>query len=583
MKRRRLAVHVQQSSSRSRTAVLTVASLSLFACFTLPWMTLQVNTTTTTQATSSKTSSFAQDQDDTRASHGSHPHFQHFSYEFNTNATRFSSDSKDTSGTTSSSNSSASDPPIHQQHSQLLQEPWDIVDQYIEWHSQEAVRQDPFNRSYALAFYSCPLQVGNRWHHFMNSFLWSILTNRTILWQYWDKDTCKKYGKHYDSRICTFANKITDCDTFLDREPWMTSYQQWKQEHPSLADTLLVRIKKLSYWTTHSPYSKPGRGFLPYQNSSKDTQHQLGIDARSNQYPIVVFPQMLGKTTSNHFVQNQTIRNHLLHTQWARQTAQVLYKYGSDLLFGLLFHSTFALSEQLIHNTTAMVVPNPNYNMANDNNNNNDTAAGLQVSKTCSIALHSRHTNTSILGDDISEEIACIEQLWQQYTTSKRTTMANQECDLYIMTDRPYTLHRLIDWCHNYYNSSSSTNATAFPCRRVIHAMHEKGVSYVPEHGPYAGVGFLQDLAVLQQSALSSIGIVGGKRSSTDLLTEWIEYERMVEILEEGGDDGDGGTSIPNDRKRRRRLEDESSLEAPRPIPELPRCILPGSSRNKRR
>ena len=117
--------------------------------------------------------------------------------------------------------------------------------------------------------------------------------------------------------------------------------------------------------------------------------------------------------------------------------------------------------------------------------------------------------------------------------------------------------------------------------------MHQQGVSFVKEHGPYAGVGFLQDLAVVQQSALSSIGIVGGQRSSTDLLTEWMEYERLVEYYGENADEEDDEPIIAssnrddaNQRRRFRKLTSRHEEDA-RPIPELPRCILPGPTRKK--
>ena len=69
---------------------------------------------------------------------------------------------------------------------------------------------------------------------------------------------------------------------------------------------------------------------------------------------------------------------------------------------------------------------------------------------------------------------------------------------------------------------------------------------------PYAGVGFLQDLAVVRQSALSSIGVVGSRRSSTSLLLEWMEYDRLVDVYEQNNE-----------------TVDESLLA------ELPTCILP--------
>ena len=51
-----------------------------------------------------------------------------------------------------------------------LPKPLQILQQYQRWHSREALRNDKDpKRRYAVAYYSCPLQAGNRLHHFMNS------------------------------------------------------------------------------------------------------------------------------------------------------------------------------------------------------------------------------------------------------------------------------------------------------------------------------------------------------------------------------------------------------------------------------
>jgi hypothetical protein len=506
-------------------------------------------------------------------SHGSYEHkvwplsFQKYTLK---NATMMKQQ-QDTNAPLSDSDSLLSPPPSLHQQQQSLTEPWDIVDQYIAWHSKEALRNDPHHRDYALSFYSCPLQAGNRLHHFLNSFLWSILTNRTMLWQYWDQETCQIYGKHYDSRICNFANQVNGCDPYLKREPWMTSYKKWTLDHPALSDAM--QVKQLSFWATHAPFSKAGRRFRSYENSTKVVQQELGMDARPGQYPLVVFPQMLGQTGTL-LALNETVRNHLLHTEWARQTMQMLSKYGADLLYGLLFYSAFSLTPQLIGNSTAMIVPNPHLVPPLKKRKDTTHATSVEVSTTCSVAIHSRHANTSIKGENVAEETACIQSLWQQHLAANNNNNGDNNnysreegCDVYVMSDRPHTLLSLIGWCKNY-NPASQNATTAFPCRRVIHAMHERGLSFVPEHGPYAGVGFLQDLVVVRESALSSIGIVGGQRSSTDLLTEWMEYERLVDFYFSKDE-----KVVRNDSNATNYSNNPTRLIT-RPIPELRRCIM---------
>ena len=535
-----------------------------------------------------------------------------------------------------------------QKQQQVSREPWEIVDQYIEWHSQKALQEElqqqlqnndtSSSRAYAIAFYSCPFQFGNRQHHFLNSFLWSILTNRTILWHYWDRKACHQYGGNYDARICLFANQVQECDRLLERDVWITSFSEWKEDQEwqemmegmgtsahykqrqqsAAIDKQKITAKQLSYWATHSQHSKPGRGVSPYNESSPSIQRQRGIDLPHQQetFPMVIFPQMLGKSNLLNITE---IRDELLHTEWARQTATILFQYGPDLLYGLLWHSVFSFTDELIANTTGTVVINPlfggpkmdtnssssireeaadidsstatmlphndtslittttdimdliGYNETETVNTSIDQDEVASRTSNCSIAVHSRHSNSSDAGIEIDREVRCIQDLWDQYQS---TNQAAHECDLYIMADRPHTLKYLVEWCRNQQpiNNNTKSTTSGFPCSRVIYASHQQGFSFNAEHGPYAGTGFLQDLAVARQSAATSIGVVGGKRSSTDILLEFMEYDRLVDFYErqeEGKLESDSG------QHWRRLLERQP--QGQRPIAELPRCMLPSS------
>ena len=54
-----------------------------------------------------------------------------------------------------------------QQQNSLLK-PLQVLEQYQAWHSVESLELQPTGRSFAVAYYSCPLQAGNRLHHFFN-------------------------------------------------------------------------------------------------------------------------------------------------------------------------------------------------------------------------------------------------------------------------------------------------------------------------------------------------------------------------------------------------------------------------------
>ena len=50
-------------------------------------------------------------------------------------------------------------------------------------------------RKFIVGVYSCPQEAGNRLHRFMNALLWSILTNRTLLYRYHTYDSCVEYDE----------------------------------------------------------------------------------------------------------------------------------------------------------------------------------------------------------------------------------------------------------------------------------------------------------------------------------------------------------------------------------------------------
>ena len=57
------------------------------------------------------------------------------------------------------------------------------------------------NHSFVVGVYSCPQQVGNRLHEFLNAYAAAVITNRTLIWKFCDRPGC--------------SNKDTDCSPFL--------------------------------------------------------------------------------------------------------------------------------------------------------------------------------------------------------------------------------------------------------------------------------------------------------------------------------------------------------------------------------
>ena len=100
-----------------------------------------------------------------------------------------------------------------------------LLRQYTQEHSRQAMGLDTYkyaamsldqrlradialcrsNRSFIIGIYSCPQQIGNRVHEFLNAFAAAVVTNRTLIWKFCDRPAC--------------SNKAIDCSPFLRLAP----------------------------------------------------------------------------------------------------------------------------------------------------------------------------------------------------------------------------------------------------------------------------------------------------------------------------------------------------------------------------
>jgi len=81
-----------------------------------------------------------------------------------------------------------------------------VLQRYASMHSNDALLKEEHERQhrqhrqshracYSIGYYSCPLQAGNRLHHFLNALAWSVVLNRTLLAQYYTREACLHAGK----------------------------------------------------------------------------------------------------------------------------------------------------------------------------------------------------------------------------------------------------------------------------------------------------------------------------------------------------------------------------------------------------
>ena len=215
-------------------------------------------------------------------------------------------------------------------HSQLL--PLRVLGQYKVWHSQQALleKSKVERRKYAVAYYSCPMQAGNRLHHFMNAIIWGMVTNRTILWKYYDKKTCLNVSRGmYDGRICMAANTEADCNKTLQRASWLPSLDEWA---PKLFGNDTV-IRPLSVWSTTIPFNMERARTRRVQPWKEGYEKYRNVDILSDE--IVDFGQMLGQDAGN-TLRRRKPRELLLHSNFSRSVAEQLTSLGADFLYGMV-------------------------------------------------------------------------------------------------------------------------------------------------------------------------------------------------------------------------------------------------------
>jgi len=334
-------------------------------------------------------------------------------------------------------------------------------------------------RRFAVAFYSCPHQAGNRLHHFMNNMAWAIATNRTLLWKYYDDKTCRAVGQHYAKSICYKTGTKEQCDEILHLAEWIPSFDEW---FPLLH---LGSGAEAPYYSTHYPPTTTNEKHPFY----KDDVKHAGID--KSDIRLLNFGQLLGQDFRS--LHTKKTREYLLHTNEARMTAHELLGEGEilqagDYLYGMLFHAAFSLSESLLSAV------------------NSNVAATLPYSDETTIALHSRHSQVKDDGSQVNQEVQCLQHMLRD---------VQGPCRVFVMSDRPKAVHGIS-------TAVAEMNCTVTTFQHKQDNSNTINSSFSKEHGPFAGAGFFLDLALASKARH---GLVGTRRSSTMLLAELIAFQ----------------------------------------------------------
>jgi hypothetical protein len=379
-----------------------------------------------------------------------------------------------------------------------------LWNQYKQEHSQSALiresQQNNHSRQFAVGYYSCPLQAGNRLHHFFNSLIWSIVTNRTLLWKYYDRESCLRVGARNDKNICRVANTAEDCSQVLQRASWLPSFDEWRFAWN------FTSVESLSFWST---YEK-----LPKHKLWHEGNERFAGMADTTGSLVVEFAPMLAQDAG--ILKRERKRNYLLTTNAARERARRLFERGPDYLYGLLFQECFAFQPSV----AVPVTPTRNISHTSSGQHSlSSSAVGINPSnysnnsnESITIVLHSRHSAADDDGSKIKREKLCFDKLLQ---SQNYTSL----CQVLLLSDRPKTLIKATEYISQEY-----------PHCLVLVAPHDTGKSFRSEHGPFAGIGFFQDLAFVANQTLrmptAVPAFVGFKqRSSSQLVREIIVYQ----------------------------------------------------------
>lgn len=312
---------------------------------------------------------------------------------------------------------------------------------------------------------------------------WAILANRTFLWQYReDSDACP--NNHHNESLIEMENsepcnstsvKTADiCERILIRAPWIPMYDEWKDKLG------LGEPKDMPF------FEHPVAAENMNSNQKWRSKELIGDMDKRRRAPIVYFPMI---QTQFSLFGNHQFRRRMLGTRRGKKRAIDLQSLGVNFLFGMLERYSFDLADSIKGQGL------------NAGGEKFDEAASL------TIGLHSRHIHPKVDGCDVERELKCIDNVVSQLDSNRSVTVR-------LMADRRCTLDRLQEELG----------------KREIRAevaTHQEGQKRKGEHGPFAGLGYYQDLSFVGQVRSAFVGVC---RSSTHLVLERIEFNRRMEL-----------------------------------------------------
>jgi hypothetical protein len=363
--------------------------------------------------------------------------------------------------------------------------PLEVMRVYIQEHSQQRLEklwrecgnqsscETLQNTQFIVGRYSCPIEAGNRLMRFMNGLVWAIATGKTFLWGHFDEEACH--------------HMLADGEVTAEMCEKHLNSQQDCAKILHLADW----VPSWEKWSVRLNLTYPVRA------SALGKRH---VDAIAVPMDGPAVPRVVRVGQQNNLVTGMVLSklgdrfNQLLQKPESRIRTQKFLSHGHYFAYGMLFESLFTLDPSLVPSDPAL------------DNNRVDT-----------YMLHSRHQLDSMDGSELDLEVSCMNKV-----ISNRSDSDSKPCVVYTMTDRMKTREKLPEALLKFKCASIFTDTI-------------QGASFSTEHGPFAGRGYFQDLALVRQARRGFMSPNPrhrkrvGVRTSSALPRSIIEFRRVLE------------------------------------------------------
>jgi hypothetical protein len=180
-----------------------------------------------------------------------------------------------------------------------------------------------------------------------------------------------------------------------------------------------------------------------------------------------------------------------------RNTSKSIISQGVYFAYGMIFHALFSFDPSI----------EPPLDIVAD------------ATKTYTIVVHSRHHLPRDTSTFVQEE--CLREFYNDVMNTSNNT---KPCVTYLMADREESLDRL------------TKVATTMNCTPIIAPHNVSDTIISREHGPYAGVGFFQDLALAARGrhafttqSKTAEGRWVAMRTSSQLIWSIMNYRAIAE------------------------------------------------------